>query len=180
MSITHKKRGGDSSERLRDKKGRFRKKGKDSKKDLKPKLKRQSSKKQLKKKKLKKQRSEKMKESGSLPIAYGHIYSDSCGHCVNMQNDWDNLVNDVGNKVELCDMGDDHSNQVRQFNDRFHSTLNFSGFPTVFKLSQKNKPVEYYDDYHKKQNDDFENGLSTEKPHPFRSRESMKVWILGG
>lgn len=178
MSLTQKKRGGDSSERLRDKKGRFRKRGKGSRQ----KTEKQSSKKQRKGKKKgsKKQRKEKKEDSESLPVAYGHVYSNSCGHCVNMQDDWDKLVNDIGNKIELCDMGDDHNNQVRQFNDRFQSTLNFSGFPTVFKLSQKSKPVEYYDDYYKKQNDDFENGLSTIKPLPFRSRESMKVWLLGG
>ena len=182
MIGSQKKRGGSPSERMRDNNGRFRKKGKDTKKAPRPKLKRKLSKKQLKKKESKKKRKEKRNklESNSLPIAYGHVYSNSCGHCVNMQDDWDNLVNDIGNKVELCDIGEDHSNNVRQFNDRYDSTLNFSGFPTVFKLSQKNKPVEYYDDYYKKQTDDFENRRSTTKPLPFRSRESMKVWVLGG
>jgi len=187
MSISYKKQGGNSIP-SRDKKGRFRfrKKGKQTKNRLKKQSSKNGRKDKLSKKGSKKRsnkssRSKKLsEETNSVPIVYGHVYSNSCGHCVNMQKDWDNLVNDIGNQVELYDIGEDHSTQVRQFNDHFDSTLNFSGFPTVFRLSQQGNPVEYYDDYYKKQTDDFENRRSTIKPLPFRSRESMKVWVLGG
>ena len=183
MSISIKNRGGNPTKRLRDKKGRFRKMGKDTKKQIKkqpPKKKSKSKQKKSPKKTKNKLETESASVTNSLPIAYGHVYSTSCGHCNAMQEDWDGLTQDVGTKVELCDIGDDHSNEVRQFNDRFHSTLNYDGFPTVFKLTQQGNPVEYYDNYYKKQKNDFDQGISTIDPPPFRSRESMKVWILGG
>ena len=175
MSFSHKKRGGNL---LRDKKGRFRKKG--SKKQLTPK------KKSLKKITPKKKQTlilntpNETKTTKSPPIVYGHLFSTSCGHCNDMQPAWDGLKQDIGSDIELCDIGNDHSDQVRQFNDRFHSTLNFDGFPTVFKLAQQGKPVEYYDNYYKKQKDEFDQGITSIDPAPFRSKESMKIWVLGG
>ena len=189
MSYSDKNLGGNPQKRLRDTKGRFRKKdGKNGEKN-KQKLKRNFSKKQLKRKssknKLKtpKKQQKQPKKKGdkslkkkakTLPIAYGHVYSDSCGHCRDMQPDWDQLKSNIGQSVELCDIGDNHSYGVRQFNDRFDSTLNFDGFPTVFKLQNKGNAVEYYDDYYKKQKD------AGKQLSPFRSQESMRVWILGG
>ena len=191
MSIIDQKYGGDQTKRLRDKKGRFRKKnktsnGKDNKKKSKtPKKKKVSFK--LKKFKLKKSNKGKtlsakssLVKKSSLPIAYGHVYSDGCGYCRDMQPSWDRLKENIGNKVELCDIGDNHSEGVRQFNDRFHSSLNFEGFPTVFKLKIRGRPVEYYDDYYKKQKTDYDNGVSMVEPKPYRSHESMQLWILGG
>ena len=180
MSSSYKNLGGNPKKRLRDTKGRFRKKnGKKDGKNQKQ-LKRKPSKKKLKTpKKQKKHPKKKGKQTlkkltKALPIAYGHVYSDGCGHCRDMQSDWDRLKNDIGQSVELCDIGDNHSYGVRQFNDRFDSTLNFDGFPTVFKLQKKGNAVEYYDDYYKKQKD------AGTQSSPFRSQESMRVWILGG
>ena len=185
MSVSHKKRGGNL---LRDKNGRFRKKG--SKKQLirknsmpkKKAPKRQTPKKQTPKKKqtLILNTPNETKTTKSPPIAYGHVFSTSCGHCNDMQPAWDELKQDIGSDIELCDIANDHSDQVRQFNDRFHSTLNIDGFPTVFKLAQQGKPVEYYDSYYKKQQDEFDQGITSIKPAPFRSKESMKIWVLGG
>ena len=195
MSNIDQKYRGDKTKRLRDAKGRFRKKNKTPKKNQKntkktdknktPKKKKVSFK--LKKFKLKKSKKGKTLSAksplvgkSSLPIAYGHVYSDGCGYCRDMQPSWDRLKENIGDKVELCDIGDNHSEGVRQFNDRFHSSLNFEGFPTVFKLKSRGRPVEYYDDYYKKQKADYDNGVSTIDPKPYRSQESMQVWVLGG
>jgi len=178
MSSSDKNLGG---KRQRDSKGRFRKKNrkKDRKKGTKKDTKKNGKNEQQMKQKPSKNnrktpKKQSKKKAKTLPIAYGHVYSDSCGHCRDMQPDWDQLKSNIGQSVELCDIGDNHSYGVRQFNDRFDSTLNFDGFPTVFKLQNKGNAVEYYDDYYKKQKE------AGKHLSPFRSQESMRVWILGG
>lgn len=118
--------------------------------------------------------------SNTLPIAYGHVYSDQCGHCINMQSDWDKLKNNIGNKCELYDIGEDHSNQVRKFNSRFHSSLNFDGFPTVFKLQKHGDSINYYDTYYQQQKDLFDKNMIQKEPFPYRSYDSMRLWLRGG
>ena len=118
--------------------------------------------------------------SNTLPIAYGHVYSDQCGHCINMQSDWDHLKRKIGNKCELHDIGEDHSNKVREFNDRFHSSLNFDGFPTVFKLQKQGDQINYYDTYYQQQKDLFDKNMIQKEPYPYRSYDSMRLWLRGG
>lgn len=118
--------------------------------------------------------------SPNKPIVYGHVFSNSCGHCVDMQPDWDKLVKKIDKDIELFDIGKDHSQRVRQFNDRFDSTLNFDGFPTIFKLNGQSQPVEYYDDYYKREQQKFENKQRATPVPPLRSEEGMRVWLLGG
>lgn len=186
-----------SSLRLRDKFGRFRKKGTKGTKGKKangktpkaktpknkgksPRRKSKSKPKQPKSPKSIAEMSTFSVASPNKPIVYGHVFSNSCGHCVDMQPDWDKLVKKIDKDIELFDIGKDHSQQVRQFNDRFNSTLNFDGFPTVFKLNGQSQPVEYYDDYYKREQQKFENKQRATPVPPLRSEEGMRVWLLGG
>ena len=189
--------------RLRDKNGRFRKRGsKGNKTPRKPKNKtpRKPNNKTPRKPKNKTPRKAKNKKSktpkkakknvtfskdlvekrSALPVAYGHVYSDECGYCREMQPEWNTLKENVGNKVTLCDIDKNHTENVRQFNEKYDSSLNFEGFPTVFKLMSRHSPVEYYDQYYKNEKDKYEKNLTSIEPKPYRSAESMRVWILGG
>lgn len=178
--------GGDKAKRMRDKNGRFRKKktGQTPKrrtpKRKTPKRKRnQPSKSSLKKRKSQKDKAPKhVTFASTTPIAYGHVYSPSCGHCVNMQSDWDKLTHEIGKSIELHDIGDNHSQGVREFNDKFHTRLNFDGFPTIFKLRQRGQPIDYYDSYYSRRKEDFDKGEASD-PLPYRSRGSIKMWLMG-
>ena len=95
------------------------------------------------------------------PIAYGHVYSTQCGHCINMQEDWDKLKNEANSKnktMELIDISENHQAKVDEMNQTYQTDLKFSGFPTIFKVMSKSSPVHYY------QGD--------------RSKEDMKKWLF--
>lgn len=95
------------------------------------------------------------------PCAYGHVYSTECGHCINMQKDWDKLTEDVkkeNNETELIDISQNHQEKVDAMNNRYKTDLKFMGFPTIFKLSIPKTNVQYY------QGD--------------RSSEDMKRWLF--
>jgi len=95
----------------------------------------------LKRKKLHKKRTLKLKQK--LPaVVFGHVYSDQCGYCRNMQNDWDNLR--AKTKVPLYDIGDDYENKIKSFNTKYNTDLKYSGFPTIFRLKKHHDTVEYY------------------------------------
>ena len=91
------------------------------------------------------------------PIVFGHVYSDQCIHCQNMQNDWNTLCKNVS--IPLHDIGEDHENQVQQFNAKYNTNLETSGFPTIFRLKKQSSPIDYY------------NGN--------RSHKDMKKWLYG-
>ena len=95
------------------------------------------------------------------PCAYGHVFSTECGHCINMQEDWDKLTEEVkkDNKaMELVDISQNHQENVDSLNKTYQTDLKFSGFPTIFKVIKKNTPVHYY------QGD--------------RSKQDMKKWLF--
>lgn len=76
------------------------------------------------------------------PVVFGHVYSDQCIHCQNMQNEWDSLCKSV--KVPLHDIGENHQERVVQFNQQYGTNLEANGFPTIFKLRRHKTPVVYY------------------------------------
>jgi hypothetical protein len=95
------------------------------------------------------------------PCAYGHVFSTECGHCINMQEDWDKLTKEVQKEhkdIELLDISENHQANVDSLNKTFQTDLKFSGFPTIFKIMKKNAPVHYY------QGD--------------RSTQDMKKWLF--
>ena len=83
------------------------------------------------------------KNTNKLPVVYGHVYSDQCGHCVNMQNDWNNLCSQVKD-IELRDIGVDYDENIKKFNNDFNTELSYEGFPTIFRLSNKGAKPDYY------------------------------------
>lgn len=175
MNRSQNKQSGSTKKRLRDNFGRFRKKNNKSKGVN---MSKNKESKKIKRTSTTPKRLIKT-PTRSLPLAYGHIFSNTCGHCINMHDDWEGLKNDIGTKSKLCDIGKDHTQGVSRFNQKYNSSLNFEGFPTVFKLQSKGKPVEYYDDYYKRE-EDRRKRLSISPLKPFRSHESMKTWVLGG
>ena len=97
----------------------------------------------------------------NLPCAYGHVFSTECGHCINMQDDWDKLKEEVkkeNQKIELLDISENHQANVDILNKMYQTDLKFSGFPTIFKIIKQNTPVRYY------QGD--------------RSTQDMKKWLF--
>ena len=95
------------------------------------------------------------------PIAYGHVYSTDCVHCIRMQKDWDKLTEEVKtthSAIELIDISQNHQEKVDAMNETYQTDLKFLGFPTIFQIVNKNAPVQYY------QGD--------------RSTEDMKKWLL--
>ena len=95
-----------------------------------------------------------------IPCAYGHVYSTKCGHCINMQADWDKLKEEIRKEyaIELVDISDNHQEKVDATNLMYKTDLKFSGFPTIFKIIKKHTPVQYY------QGD--------------RSKKDMKKWLF--
>ena len=98
--------------------------------------------KQKRKQKQTKRTNRNIKRKQTLPILYGHIFSDQCIHCINMQSAWDRLVNEVKN-IELRDINDNYEYNVQNINKEYNCNLAFEGFPTIFKL-KKGGPIEYF------------------------------------
>lgn len=101
------------------------------------------------------------KKQAKHPIAYGHVYSTGCVHCIRMQNDWDNLTEEVKKKnsaIELIDISQNHQEEVDATNKTYQTDIAFLGFPTIFKIMQKNAPVQYHQGN--------------------RSTEDMKKWLF--
>jgi thiol-disulfide isomerase/thioredoxin len=94
------------------------------------------------------------------PVVFGHVYSTSCGHCINMQSEWDKVCQDLKRKHVLHDIGDNYESKISEFNQKYNTNLAYSGFPTIFRIRSVSRPVEYY------------NGE--------RRKEPMKRWILNG
>lgn len=78
-----------------------------------------------------------------LPIVYGHIFSSQCIHCIQMQPEWDKLVQQVTD-IELRDIGDNYEENILNINKEFNCNLQFNGVPTIYKIMQKGGNVEYY------------------------------------
>lgn len=98
------------------------------------------------------------KQVSFLPIAYGHIFSSQCIHCIQMQSEWDKLVQQVTD-IELRDIGDNYEETVLNVNKEFDCDLQFNGVPTIFKIMQKGGIVEYY--------------------YKERTYDAMKAWLYG-
>jgi hypothetical protein len=79
----------------------------------------------------------------NIPIIYGHLYSESCGHCIAMDEEWKNLCGEVKN-IELKDVGDNYDQNVENLNREYQTDLNYEGFPTIFKLMKRGLPMQYY------------------------------------
>ena len=102
---------------------------------------RKNKRKTVKQKRIRRNRNIKRKQT--LPVLYGHIFSDQCIHCINMQSAWDRLINEVKN-IELRDINDNYEYQVQNINKEFNCNLTYEGFPTIFKLKKNGGMIEYF------------------------------------
>lgn len=91
----------------------------------------------------KKKKTQKKRNRIIPPVLYGHIYSDMCGHCIDMQPEWDKLIPSIKN-IQLVDIDDNYEEEVNRINAQYGTDLTYEGFPTIFKLKKKNGPIEYY------------------------------------
>ena len=99
--------------------------------------------KQKQKQKQTKHKNHIVKRKQTVPVLYGHIFSDQCIHCINMQSAWDRLVNEVKN-IELRDISDNYEYNVQNINKEYNCNLSFEGFPTIFKLKKNGDSIEYF------------------------------------
>lgn len=77
------------------------------------------------------------------PLVYGHIYSDQCGHCIHMKPEWNKVCNKI-NDVQLRDIGHNYETEVANLNNEYRTDLKYEGFPTIYRITKKNHPVQYY------------------------------------
>jgi hypothetical protein len=80
-------------------------------------------------------------------IVVGRIYSDSCGFCVAMKDDWEKMKNKIATKknVEFADIeAQEMDEKLNMLNarDLSEKVAIQGGFPTLFKI--RDGKVEYY------------------------------------
>ena len=87
--------------------------------------------------------------SMKMPIVYGRIHADWCGHCVSMAPDWNNLMGLMNQRhyyVKNNDIEEQEKNtKIPQFKEMYGVELVANGYPTIFKLYKKGGPIEYYE-----------------------------------
>ncbi len=99
----------------------------------------------------------------TTPLVYGYIYSDSCGFCKKMKKDWTE-VNEQCNKKGITskNIGINYDTEVAKFNEAHpNANLEYSGFPTIFRLEKEGDPVQYYN-------------------NPDRTSSALMKWVIHG
>lgn len=95
------------------------------------------------KKKRRKTKTTRRKRRKSLAVVYGHVYSDSCGFCVAMKEDWQKLISSVSD-VKLIDVGENYDEHIARINAEYKSDLAYEGLPTIYKISKIGAKAEYF------------------------------------
>ena len=98
-------------------------------------------------KNMKRPRTMRVVKTSKPHIVVGRIYSDSCGFCVAMKDDWENMKNKIANKknVEFADIeAQEMDEKLNMLNarDLSEKVVIQGGFPTLFKIREGK--VEYY------------------------------------
>ena len=99
-----------------------------------------------------------VEDNSPSTLAYGHIYSKQCGHCVQMQPEWDRVIHNHKDiplhdiHVVMSSPNDPYQQAIDDFNRRYSlqnadTMLKSQGFPTIFRI-RKSDPhtVEYFQD----------------------------------
>ena len=89
-------------------------------------------------------------------LAYGHIYSEKCRYCTEMQADWDRVVSNHKHiplhdiHVVMSNPNDPFQQTIDDFNRRYslqnaETMLKNQGFPTIFRIRKSNPhDVDYF------------------------------------
>jgi thiol-disulfide isomerase/thioredoxin len=89
------------------------------------------------------------KHHTKMPIVYGRIYANWCGHCVSMGPDWKKLTGLMNQRhyhVKNNDIEETEKNtKMPQFKQMYGTELVVNGYPTIFKLYKKGDLIEYYE-----------------------------------
>ena len=87
----------------------------------------------------------KMRKIG-LPIVYGKVYADWCGHCRAMETDWKYVKQKMG-KIKSFDIEQKmESVLLPKFKEIYGTDLYVNkGYPTIYKLYKKGGPLEFYE-----------------------------------
>ena len=80
---------------------------------------------------------------------FGHVFSDSCGFCRQMEPEWlklTELLAETRKNIIIIDIGDNYSENLKKINDNYQVNLEANGLPTIFRISDVNKRnvLEYY------------------------------------
>lgn len=76
------------------------------------------------------------------PVVFGHVYSNDCIHCKNMQSEWNKLCKRP--PAPLHDIGGNYENEVSLFNEKYNTNLEVQGLPTIFRIPNNSNTVDYY------------------------------------
>ena len=91
-------------------------------------------------------------------LAYGHIYSEDCKYCIQMQPDWDRVISNHKHiplhdiHVVMSNPNDPFQQTIDDFNRRYslqnnETMLENRGFPTIFRIRKSNPhDVDYFQD----------------------------------
>lgn len=99
----------------------------------------------------------------TTPLVYGYIYSDSCGFCTKMKKDWEEVNKECNKKgITSKNIGNNYETEVAHFNEAHpNANLEYSGFPTIFRLEKEGEPIQYYN-------------------NPDRTSSALIKWVIHG
>ena len=92
-----------------------------------------------------KTRNKRFTKKRSNVAVFGHVYSDGCHFCQDMQPEWDKIVQRA--PFTMNDIGDDHDAKIKLINNQYNTNLVANGFPTIFRIIEvkgKKYSVDYY------------------------------------
>ena len=68
---------------------------------------------------------------------FGHVYSDSCGFCKQMEPEWKKmteLLTETRKGIIIIDIGENYTENLKQINDDYKVNLEANGFPTIYRI----------------------------------------------
>jgi hypothetical protein len=77
-------------------------------------------------------------------MVFGKIYSNGCGHCQAMEEDWKALEQKMHPIKSVNIESANQHTQIPEFNRQYRTNLSIqSGYPTIFQID-KHKKLRYY------------------------------------
>jgi thiol-disulfide isomerase/thioredoxin len=104
------------------------------------------------------------KSHSNLPLAVGKIFSNNCGHCIAMAQDWTKLENQNSalitkdTNIEASEM----DTKLPALKAKYNIDFEFEGYPTIYKIIKS------------------KNGVNTVVLYEgSRTTQAMQNWISG-